>query len=135
MSRPEPFKTPHAEREIFIGRLIVAIGFMLLLSGLLVYRYFSLQILEFEDYRVQSDRNRVHLQSISPTRGLVFDRNGVLLADNRPSYTLTVIKERVADLKPQALGNSRWWHMQTFRSAPIQLLFKQLQSGTVLLVT
>ncbi len=98
MSRPEPFKTPHAEREIFIGRLIVAIGFMLLLCGVLVYRYFSLQILEYEDYRVQSDRNRVHLQSISPTRGLVFDRNGVLLADNRPSYTLTVIKERVADL-------------------------------------
>ena len=98
MSRPEPIKNTHDEREIFVGRMLVAVIAMLLMCGLLVYRYFNLQILQYESYRVQSDRNRVHLQSIGPTRGLIFDRNGVLLADNRPSYTLTVVKERVGDL-------------------------------------
>ncbi len=98
MSRPEPIKNTHDEREIFVGRMLVAVIAMLLMCGLLVYRYFDLQILQYENYRVQSDRNRVHLQSIGPTRGLIFDRNGVLLADNRPSYTLTVVKERVGDL-------------------------------------
>lgn len=98
MARPEPIKNSHAEREIFVGRVIVGMGFILLLFGLLIFRYFSLQILQYEDYRVQSDRNRVHLQPVAPTRGLIYDRNGVLIADNRPSYTLTVIVEHVADL-------------------------------------
>lgn len=98
MARPEPIKNSYAERELFVGRLIVAVAVVLLLTGLLAYRYFSLQILQFEDYRVQSDRNRVHLQPIPPTRGLIYDRKGVLLADNRPSYTLGVTKERVPDL-------------------------------------
>ncbi len=98
MTRPEPIKNIHSEREIFLGRMLIAAMFMALLACLLVYRYFNLQILQYENYRVQSDRNRVHLQSIGPTRGLIFDRNGVLLADNRPSYTLTVVKERVGNI-------------------------------------
>ena len=74
MSRPVPIKNTHDEREIFVGRMLVAVIAMLLMRGLLVYRYFDLQILQYENYRVQSDRNRVHLQSIGPTRGLIFDR-------------------------------------------------------------
>ena len=95
MARPEPIKNIHGEREIFLGRILIALVFMVLLAGLLVYRYFNLQILQYENYRVQSERNRVHLQSIGPTRGLIFDRNGVLLADNRPSYNLNLILERI----------------------------------------
>ena len=61
-------------------------------------RYFSLQITAYETYRTQSDRNHVQLQPVPPKRGLIYDRNGILLAENRASSSLTIIKERVEDL-------------------------------------
>ena len=90
-------KDPYAEKRIFAARVIFASLFVLLLLLLLVWRYFSLQILNHEIYQTQSDRNRVQLQSIPPKRGLIYDRNGVLLAENLPSYSLTVVKEQVED--------------------------------------
>ena len=52
---------------------------------MILARYYALQITEYETYRTQSDRNRVQLQPLPPKRGLIYDRNGVLLADNRPA--------------------------------------------------
>lgn len=103
MSERIPIKSPNAERNMFHFRLVIAMGFVLLLTGVLLFRYFSLQILHYDDYRTESDRNRVHLQPVAPTRGLIYDRNGVLLADNLPSYTLAVIKEQVPDLDASLL--------------------------------
>jgi penicillin-binding protein 2 len=68
------------------------------LVGILLGRYFSLQITQYEAYRTESDRNRVQLQPLPPKRGLIFDRNGVLLAENRPSFVLSLVLERVPDL-------------------------------------
>ncbi len=65
----------------------------------MLVRYYSLQISEYEIYRTQSERNRVQLQPLPPNRGLIFDRNGVLLADNRPSYVLSIVREQVPDLE------------------------------------
>lgn len=99
MSESQHFKDHHREARIFFVRLAVMSSIMLLLMGVLVYRYYHLQIVQYQDYATLSDRNRVHVQPIPPTRGLIYDRNGVLLADNRPSYTLSVILERTDDLK------------------------------------
>ncbi|MEI0548636.1 penicillin-binding protein 2, partial [Klebsiella sp. 72742] len=44
-----------------------------------------------------SENNRVHVQPIPPTRGLIFDRNGVVIADNRPSFSLSMTRERAGD--------------------------------------
>src|SRR5688500_2579569 len=99
MSESQHFKDHHREARIFFVRLAVMSSIMLLLMGVLVYRYYHLQIVQYQDYATLSDRNRVHVQPIPPTRGLIYDRNGVLLADNRPSYTLSVILERTGDLK------------------------------------
>ncbi len=91
-------KDPYTEKRIFTARLIVAGIFIGVSMLLLVVRYFSLQIVEHDVYRTQSDRNRVQLQPVPPKRGLIYDRNGILLAENLPSYSLTIVKERVEDL-------------------------------------
>ncbi|WP_439102084.1 penicillin-binding protein 2 [Congregibacter sp.] len=92
-------KDTQREQRIFGARSLVALVFVVLLLGVLLARYYSLQINEFEVYSTASERNRVQLQPLPPKRGLIYDRNGVLLADNRPSYTLSLILERVEDLE------------------------------------
>jgi penicillin-binding protein 2 len=92
-------KDSHREARIFSARTVTAIILVLGLLGVILARYHTLQITEYEIYRTQSDRNRVQLQPLPPKRGLIFDRNGVLLADNRPSYILSIVRERVTDLE------------------------------------
>ena len=99
MSNHIPLKDPHRESRIYSARTVTAIILILALLVLVLVRYYSLQITEYETYRTQSDRNRVQLQPLPPKRGLIYDRNGVLLADNRPSYILSVVRERVQDLE------------------------------------
>jgi penicillin-binding protein 2 len=91
-------KDPYHEVRIFTARMLVAGLVVVICFGVLLYRYFDLQINQYEKYRTESERNRVQLQPIPPKRGLIYDRNGMILADNSPSYSLTVIKERVGDL-------------------------------------
>lgn len=91
-------KDPYNEVRIFTVRIVVAAIVILVCFGVLIYRYFDLQINQFEKYRTESDRNRVQLQPLPPRRGLIYDRTGVLLADNAPSYSLTITKEQVKDL-------------------------------------
>lgn len=92
-------KDPHRESRIYSARTVIAILVVLGLLGIILARYYSLQVTEYEVYRTASDSNRVKLQPLPPKRGLIYDRNGVLLADNRPSFSLSVIKERVPDLE------------------------------------
>jgi len=99
MSNLIALKDPYRESRIYSARTITAILVVAGLLAVIVLRYFNLQITEYETYRTQSDRNRVTLQPLPPKRGLIYDRNGVLLAENRPSHLLSVIKERVPDLE------------------------------------
>jgi len=91
-------KDPHRESRVYSARTVIAIAIVLGLLAVIFSRYYSLQVTEYEIYKTQSERNRVQLQPLPPKRGLIYDRNGVLLADNRPSYILSVVRERVADL-------------------------------------
>jgi len=56
---------------------------------------YFLQVLENERYSSISDKNRIQLKPEKPTRGLIFDRSGVLIADNKPSYNVTILKEEM----------------------------------------
>lgn len=91
-------KDPYKEKRIYFLRmgfsLMVVLGLMMVLGA----RYFTLQIVRHEEYSTQSDKNRVQLQPVAPKRGLIFDRNGVLLAENIPSYDLTIVKEETGGL-------------------------------------
>ena len=69
---------------------------VILLSALIIRLWF-LQIVNGPRYRAQSENNRIHLQKIPPYRGMIFDRKGDLLVNNRPSYNLNVIPEDVQD--------------------------------------
>ena len=97
MPRPAA-KDPIVERRIFSTRTLLGGLIVLLCFSGIAYRYYYLQVVQYDNFHTQSERNRVHIRSVAPIRGLIFDRNGVLLADNRPSYQLGIVKERVEDL-------------------------------------
>ncbi len=93
------FKDTAAERRLFQRRtLVVLIFVMLMLSGLIA-RMYQLQIVEHDIYTTLSDKNRVQVQSVPPPRGLIYDRNHVLLAENRPVFSVTLVPERVNGMK------------------------------------
>lgn len=98
MSEHRHFKNHHAESRTFGFRVMVTATLVVGLVLVLVARYYSLQVLNHEDYATQSDKNRILVQTVRPQRGLIFDSNGKLLADNRPSYTLSLVPENVDDL-------------------------------------
>jgi penicillin-binding protein 2 len=87
-----------AEQRLFRSRAIFMTIFIFILLCVLGSRIAFLQIVEHEKYQDLSENNRIQLRPIAPTRGLIFDRNGILLAENIPSYSLTLVKERVKDL-------------------------------------
>lgn len=86
------------ERRIFLSRLLVGGIIAILLIAMLVLRLVYLQVYQHEYFSTISDNNRIYSQAIVPTRGLIYDRNGVLLADNKPSYNLTVVRENVPSM-------------------------------------
>lgn len=98
MAESESFNNQVDSRGVFGGRALLSAFLVLLVFGGLASRYFYLQIVEHEKYRTASDRNRIHVKPIPPRRGLVFDRNGTLLADNQAIFNLTLTRERVDDL-------------------------------------
>ena len=73
-------KDPGRESRIFLVRTLTAVLIACALLAGILYRYYDLQIRDYETYRTQSERNRVQLQPLPPKRGLIYDRNGVLLA-------------------------------------------------------
>jgi penicillin-binding protein 2 len=95
----ERFKDYSQESRTFGVRVMLAFLLVLLLVAVLVARLYFLQVVQYDRYAAMSEDNRVHLQPVAPTRGLIYDRNGVLLAENRPSYSVTVLKEEVKDLE------------------------------------
>ena len=87
-----------SERQNFVGRAIVLFVMALLLVGVLVVRLVQLQVWEHETYQTRSEENRIQVQSLAPPRGLIYDRNGVLLAENRPISSLELVAERIEDM-------------------------------------
>ena len=87
------------EIQIFNRRLIVAGGVVCLLAMILIGWMINLQFFNHVYYSERSEGNRLHSQFIPPTRGLIYDRQGVLVADNRPIFNLTVVRENAADFE------------------------------------
>ena len=98
MFENQHFKDHQKEAKLFKVRLGVMVFIMLCLFGLLVYRYYDLQVVNYLTYATQSEHNRVHVEPIPPTRGVIYDRNGEVLADNRPSFTLSLVVNKAMDL-------------------------------------
>lgn len=94
-----PIKDHEKESRLVNKRLLACAVLVVAISCALVARMYVLQVVEFDYHSTVSENNRVHVLPITPPRGLIYDRNGVLLADNRPSFNLTITRERATNLK------------------------------------
>jgi penicillin-binding protein 2 len=87
------------ELDRFRTRTIAAAAFVLLCFGVLVFRWFVLQVVRHDDLQAQAEANRIGVVPIVPNRGLIVDRNGIVMATNYPAYTLEITPSKVADLE------------------------------------
>ena len=93
------FKNHQTESENQRFRLNLLIAIMIILSLVLVLRLAFLQISEFKRYQTLSLKNQMSVIPIAPPRGVILDRNGVLLAENIPVYVLEIIPEHVKNMQ------------------------------------
>lgn len=98
MPRTNRLRDPAAEARLFRHRALLAFVLALLSLSALGARFAYLQLWRHEEYVTQSEANRIRAKPIVPARGLIFDREGRLLADNVPAYRLEVVSEQVRDL-------------------------------------
>ena len=93
-----PIKDHHSEKQLFVARVIFASVVSIVLLGTVIARLVQLQIVQHELFAEQSLGNRIRIEAMPPTRGLIFDRRGRVLAENLPAYQLELIPEQVPDL-------------------------------------
>lgn len=96
MARFAPFGLDHRHFRRRLAFIAVVAG---LLGGALVSRLIWLQLIEASHYTALARGNRIRVLPIAPTRGLIYDRNGTILAQNVPTYELTLTPDQVPDLK------------------------------------
>ncbi|NER61888.1 penicillin-binding protein 2 [Pseudomonas sp. MAFF212428] len=104
MPQPIPLKDHEKETHLVNRRLVACAVFVLALVAVLVGRLYVLQVVQHDYHSAVSQNNRVHVLPIAPERGLIYDRNGEVLADNKPSFNLTLTRERAGDT-PQVLDS------------------------------
>lgn len=88
-----------APKELQYLRLNLLVAFLIILSLSLILRLAYLQIAQYQRYQTLSLNNQLSVNPIDPIRGVIADRNGVMLAQNIPVYVLEIIPERVKNLK------------------------------------
>ena len=122
-----------SEANLFARRTFIAFIGVLLLLVTLFSNVYSLQVNSFEKYQTRSNSNRIKLLPVAPNRGLIYDRNGIILADNKPIYSLTVIPEDVNNLKESIeeistlLDISADRQKKFFKAAKSKRRFKQIE--------
>nr|WP_315262422.1 penicillin-binding protein 2 [uncultured Limnohabitans sp.] len=79
----------------FRSRMVVVTGFILVLFGLLSLRLFYLQVVRYDELNAQAENNRTAIVPIVPNRGVIMDRNGIVLATNYSAYTLEITASKV----------------------------------------
>lgn len=98
MSRRLTIKDHARETKLFTQRAIIAFVMIVLVMLGVISRLVYLQVINHEHYETLSQKNRVKIISVPPPRGLIYDRNGVLLAENIPSFSLELTPEQVVDM-------------------------------------
>jgi penicillin-binding protein 2 len=98
MAIRERLKDDYSENRLIQRRLIVAAVIVFVAMAIVLTRLYVLQVVDHDHFATLSNSNRVRLKAMPPSRGLIFDRNGVVMADNLPAYRLEIIREQVEDL-------------------------------------
>ncbi len=92
-------RDPFAEATLQRRRILIGFVLVFLALASLVARFAWLQVVQYEKFHGYSEKNRVKERPIVPARGLIYDRNGRLLADNVPAYRLDVVREEAGKLE------------------------------------
>lgn len=96
--RRQRIKNNLAESEQFRRRSFIGFVCIALAMAGLAFGYFRLQVLQHQEYQLRSDANRIKPRPIVPARGLIYDRNGKLLADNVPAFRLELVPDQIDDI-------------------------------------
>lgn len=95
----QTIKDSFSERRLFFSRVLFIMVVIVILFSLLIARLAHLQIVNYSHFTTLSQNNRVRIEALPPPRGLIYDRNGVILAENRPAYQLEITLEQVGNLE------------------------------------
>ncbi|CAA9889853.1 transpeptidase involved in peptidoglycan synthesis (penicillin-binding protein 2) [Candidatus Methylobacter favarea] len=98
MSRIYTIKDNLVENRLFLNRIAAAFITILLLTSGLVIRLIYLQIVGHEHYATLAKENSIKIEPLEPTRGIIYDRHGKILAENLPSYSLELIPEQISNM-------------------------------------
>lgn len=98
MSRTYTIKDNLVESRLFLHRILAAFIVILLLTSGLIVRLIYLQIVGHEHYSTLAKDNSIKIEPLVPTRGIIFDRHGKVLAENTQSFSLELIPEQISDL-------------------------------------
>ena len=97
-SRYVPLNSRDADLDRFRSRILVAAAAVVVGFGLLIGRFFFLQVVQHDYYITRAEDNRISLVPIAPNRGVIQDRNGVVLARNYSAFTLEITPSKVENL-------------------------------------
>jgi penicillin-binding protein 2 len=142
-SRQSRIKNYFAESRLFTIRSIVAGVFAAVLLLAVAGRLFYLQVVKFDYYHGLSQGNSIRTEPIPPSRGLILDRHGVVLADNLPAFNIELVREQIGDnkaldatlaqlvsiglLRSEEVGNIRRTVLlhKVYESVPVKLLLNE----------
>jgi penicillin-binding protein 2 len=94
----QALRDPRRELRVFRNRIMVAVLAILVAFGVLLSRFAWLQVVQSEYYHTLAEQNRISVVPVVPSRGLILDRNGHVLAANYSAYTLEITPSKVADV-------------------------------------
>jgi penicillin-binding protein 2 len=99
------FKDTQQQLSKFRLRVAAAGLFVFVCFGLIVFRFLFLQVWHYSKYSLQADENRISVAPIVPNRGIITDRNGVVLAKNYSAYTLEITPSKLNDTLDNVIDN------------------------------
>ena len=111
------------DREWLKKRLMAAVLLVMVAFSLLLVRFVYLQVVEGEEYRRLSENNCIRIKSVPASRGMIYDRNGTLLVDNRPSFDLNIV---IKDAHPLLDTLEK---LAGFTDLPIDELIQKVESA------
>lgn len=94
----QSIQDPAAESQMFNQRALFGFAVVIICFLVIVFNQYKLQVVMHEHYMTRADGNRIKLIPQPPNRGLIYDRNGVLLAENRPIHSVELIPEQVKNI-------------------------------------
>ncbi len=112
------------ENQLYLNRTVAATIFVIVFSLVLITRLVYLQIMQHDRYETLARNNKVRISPVPPTRGLIYDRNGILLAENIPTFSLEITPDRVDDIEGYIKNLSK---IINISEANLQDFYKQLK--------